>query len=143
MLNPQFPYKGNQIIIDSGRVTLHAKADAVFIFAAKGIGLSTPATLNIDAPEQVVINSEKIELGLRASVYGQGEPLLKGETVLKQLDRFFAAIDSLATTTAAIAAASSSPEWSTFSTTVTSLNNTAKDVNLQLKKAISKTTYTR
>ena len=87
MNKPEFPYKGNQVIISSGRTLLHAKDDFVFIFGKKGVGISTPYTCNIDAPEATLIYSNLIELGVRAKY--EGEPVLKGETTLKQLNRLF------------------------------------------------------
>ncbi len=35
MYVPEFPYKGKQIIISSGRVIVHAKEDSVFLFGKK------------------------------------------------------------------------------------------------------------
>ena len=32
---PEFPYRGNQIIIDSGRVLLNSKEDSTFILGKK------------------------------------------------------------------------------------------------------------
>ena len=55
MFKPEFPYKGNQVIISSGRVLLHAKEDFIFLFGKKGVGISTPNTFNIDATEATQI----------------------------------------------------------------------------------------
>jgi hypothetical protein len=127
MLKPEFPYKGNQIIISSGRVVAHSKDDAIFLFGKKGVGISTPATFNVDAPERTIINSNIIELGLRARL--EGQPVLKGTTLIEQLDRFFTAMEAFATTVSDVANQSQSPEWSTFSTAVKSLRDTAVNVN--------------
>ena len=83
MLNPQFPYSGSQVIISSDRVLAHSKNDAVFLFGKAGVGISTNATFNVDAIEGTIINSNKIELGLRAST--EGEPVLLGKTTLDQI----------------------------------------------------------
>lgn len=142
MLKPEFPYKGNQIIISSGRVVVHSKDDAIFLFGKKGVGISTPATFNVDAPERTIINSNIIELGLRAKI--EGQQILKGDIVLQQLDRFFAAVDALASTVSDIASQSESPEWSTFSTAAKSLRDTAVNVNNILKaKARSEVVWTK
>lgn len=94
MHKPSFPYLGNQVIISSGRVVAHSKDDMVFIFGKKGIGFSTPATLNMDVQERVVIASPKIELGYQAEL--KGEPLLLGRSTIVQLDMLLDALISLA-----------------------------------------------
>lgn len=142
MLNPQFPYKGNQVIISSGRVTVHSKNDAIFLFGKAGVGISTPATFNVDAPEKTIINSNLIELGLRAK--DEGQPVLKGDITLQQLDRFFTAMNTLATAVAGIANTTEDTEWATLSTAISSLRDTAVGVNNVLKsKARSTVTYTK
>jgi hypothetical protein len=40
---PDFPYLGEQIIINSGRVILNSKDDSVFLFGKKAIGLASKA----------------------------------------------------------------------------------------------------
>lgn len=63
---PEFPYRGRQIIIDSGRVLLNAKDDSVFIVGDKAVGISTNGTFNIDSGGKTIINSPEIDLGLEA-----------------------------------------------------------------------------
>ena len=70
---PEFPYLGEQIIINSGRVILNSKDDSVFLFGKKAIGFSSAGTINFDADESVIVNAPKIYLGLGAT-----EPLVKG-----------------------------------------------------------------
>lgn len=83
MLNPQFPYKGNQLILSSDRVLLHSKQDAIFLFGKDAIGLSSTKTINLDAEEKVLIACDKIELGYRAEL--QGQPLVLGNELNRQL----------------------------------------------------------
>ena len=71
----QFPYSNNQVIISSGGVIVHSKSDTVMLFGKTGVGISTPKEFHVDAPELTVVNSNKIELGLRAST--EGSPVLK------------------------------------------------------------------
>lgn len=73
---PEFPYLGDQIIINSGRVTLNSKDDSVFLFGKKAIGFSSAGTINFDADEKVIINAPKTYLGLDAE-----EPLVKGQVL--------------------------------------------------------------
>lgn len=142
MLNPQFPYQGNQVMISSGRVTLHSKSDAIFLFGKQGVGISTPATFNVDAPEKTIINSNIIELGLRAK--DEGQPVLKGNITLKQLSDFLVAINDLATAVKEIASTSEDTQWSTLSVAVDALNVVAKRVDGILQTtAKSAVTYTK
>ena len=73
---PEFPYLGDQIIINSGRVTLNSKDDSVFIFGKKAIGFSSAGTINFDSDDKVIINAPQIHLGLDAK-----EPLVKGQAL--------------------------------------------------------------
>ena len=68
MYKPEFPYKGNQVIISSGRVTNHSYDDFIFMFGKKGVSISSPATFTVDATESTSISSGFIELGLRAKL---------------------------------------------------------------------------
>lgn len=83
MYTPQFPYKGNQIILSSDRVMLHAEKDAIFILGKQAVGLSSTKTINLDANEKVLIACKKIELGYKAE--SQGQPLVLGNELNRQL----------------------------------------------------------
>jgi len=141
MLKPQFPYPGNQVIISSGRVLLHAKDDAVFIFGKKGVGISTPATFNIDAPERTVINSNIIELGLRAQK--EGYRVVKGEVTLIQLNRLFDSLAQLGEALENIGVELLPEAVSAIQIGGGSLRDTVKSVKNQLSvNALSNITYT-
>lgn len=75
---PDFPYKGDQVIISSGRLLFHAKEDSIFLFGKKAVGISSTGIVNIDSYDGVSISSPKIELGLNASE--GGEPVMLGRT---------------------------------------------------------------
>jgi hypothetical protein len=80
---PDFPYLGNQIIINSGRVTLNSKDDSIFLFGKKAIGFSSAGTINFDSDDKFIVNSPQIYLGLNSV-----EPLVKGnqlELILNDL----------------------------------------------------------
>ena len=78
---PEFPYLGEQIIINSGRVILNSKDDSVFLFSKKAIGFSSAGTINFDADESIIVNTPNIYLGLGAT-----EPLVKGTQLTIMLD---------------------------------------------------------
>ncbi len=83
MYQPQFPYKENQIILSSDRVTLYSKKDSVFLFGTEAVSLSSKKTINLDAIDKVLIDAPKIELGNRAETIG--EPVVMGRSLLRQL----------------------------------------------------------
>lgn len=94
MYKPDFPYLGNQVIISSGRVMAHSKDDMIFLFGKKGVGISSPATFNVDANERTIIASPKIELGYEAEI--TGEPVLLGRSTIVQLGLLLDDVQSLA-----------------------------------------------
>jgi hypothetical protein len=77
---PDFPYLGDQIIINSGRVTLNSKDDSVFLFAKKAIGFSSAGTINFDADGDMVVNAKKIYLGLETDT-AKPQPAIKGNNL--------------------------------------------------------------
>ena len=84
---PEFPYLGEQIIINSGRVILNSKDDSVFLFGKKAIGFSSAGTINFDADESVIVSAPKIYLGL-----GAEEPLVKGTQLTIMLEDILEAL---------------------------------------------------
>jgi hypothetical protein len=100
MFKPAFPYKGDQVIISSGRVTHHSKDDFIFLFGKKGVSISSPATFTVDANERTTIASPIIELGLRAAL--DGEPVLLGNRTVFQLGQLLDNLTSLASGLAAL-----------------------------------------
>ena len=67
---PAFPYIGDQIIIDSDRVTINCKEDMALILAKKAVGISA------------VVNAQKIKLGIGDD---SEHPLVKGDVLLALL----------------------------------------------------------
>jgi hypothetical protein len=91
---PVFPYKGNQIILTSDRVTLHSKKDAIFLFGSQAIGLSSNRTINLDAKEKIILAGPVIELGNKAQALG--EPVVLGRTLNQKLLSIVDALNVLA-----------------------------------------------
>ena len=100
MFKPAFPYKGDQVIISSGRVTHHSKDDFILLFGKKGVSISSPATFTVDANERTTIASPIIELGLRAAL--DGEPVLLGNRTVFQLGQLLDNLTSLGNGLAAL-----------------------------------------
>jgi hypothetical protein len=83
MFKPVFPYKDNQLILTSDRVTIHSKSDAIFLFGKQAVSLSSTKTINLDANEGIKLYSNIVELGPNAKT--DGEPLLLAKTFNRQL----------------------------------------------------------
>ena len=83
MYTPKFPYKGNQLILSSERVLLHAKSDAIFLFGKQAVSLSSTKTINLDAVDKVLIDCKIIELGHNAKELGH--PVVLGKHLNSQL----------------------------------------------------------
>lgn len=85
MLQPKFPYLENQLILSSNRIVLHSKIDAIFLFGRGAVSLSSPATINLDSNEKVLIDAPKIELGRKAEE--DGDPIVKGKELTRILNQ--------------------------------------------------------
>ena len=85
MFAPKFPYTGNQIILSSGRVMIHSKDDAIFLFGKQAVGISSTKTINLEANEKILLRCSKIELGAKAET--SGEPVILGKTFTRELKR--------------------------------------------------------
>ena len=95
MYRPVFPYKGNQLILTSDRVTLHAKNDAIFLFGKQAVGLSSTNTINLDASNKVIVAAPVIELGNKAQSLGQ--PVVLGDNLNQQLRSVLGALSAIGT----------------------------------------------
>ena len=82
MLNPKFPFTGDQVILTSDRVILHSKSDGIFLFGKSMIALSSTQTINLDATEKILLDSDKIELGHKAETLG--DPVILGNKFINQ-----------------------------------------------------------
>lgn len=78
-------FKGNQVIINGGRLFLNAKEHDIQLSSIKSIGLNTEGTINIDARDFICIDSPEILLGEKARTAPEGnkEPVLLGNQVEK------------------------------------------------------------
>lgn len=148
MFKPAFPYKGNQLILTSDRVTLHAKNDAIFLFGKQAVGLSSVNTINLDAGTKIILAGPIIELGNNAKDLGQAIPL--GSNLNSQLT---ALAQGLKATGAFLAQSSESNLGATMQAIASAgdlLDKTADLLltatgagNPDLSKILSKNTFTR
>lgn len=142
MYTPEFPYKGDQVIISSGRVTHHSKDDFIFLFGKKGVSISSPATFTVDANERTVIASPIIELGLRAAL--EGDPVLLGNRTAFQLGQLLDTLSTLGNGLAALNESNLAGAIPQIVAAAQILAETAPIIKAQLQTAcLSNTTFTK
>lgn len=73
-------FKGNQVLLNSGRIFLNAKTDDILLSSKESIGLNTQSSVNLDAEKYICLDSPEILLGekARTSPTSSKEPLLLG-----------------------------------------------------------------
>lgn len=87
--SPESPelYNKDQIILNSGRLLLNAKEDAILLFAKEAISFSSTDSIHIncDTKPGFIVNAPEIHLGLKSRDNPE-EPLIKGKTLKSALD---------------------------------------------------------
>lgn len=58
-------YKGNQVLINGGRLYFNAKEESILLSAKESVGLNAK-TVNIDAQEYMCMDADKIYIGVKA-----------------------------------------------------------------------------
>lgn len=69
-------FKGNQVILNGGRLYLNAKEDSILLSAKESVGISAN-TVNLDATDYFCVDGKKIFLGAKART-GQTENAVLG-----------------------------------------------------------------
>jgi hypothetical protein len=75
-------YKGEQIILNSGRLIFNTKKDSIFLSSKESISLSSNISLNVDTPE-TIIDSKNILLGNKDA----SEPIILGNKFLSDFKK--------------------------------------------------------
>lgn len=78
-----FPYLGNQGILVSDRIHLHARTDSVLILGKQAVGISSTNAIAIESGTKITLDSQKIELGLDAQ-----QNIILGAKFFKDLKSF-------------------------------------------------------
>jgi hypothetical protein len=89
---PEIPsqYTKPQVIINSDRLVFNAKTDSILLSAEKSIGLSSNSSLNFNT-NNYIVDAGNILLGSKNAK----EPLVKGETLYKNLTQIVNALTTL------------------------------------------------
>jgi len=135
-------YKGNQVLINGGRIYFNAKEESAFISAKESIGLNAK-TLNFDATEYFCVDAKKILLGEKART---ASPSVQQPVVLgRQLENWLGALlDSLSTVADAMSTASAigAGPVTQLNTTGPALKATVQSLKAQFKLFQSKKVFT-
>lgn len=147
MFDPEFPYKGRQIILSSDRIMLHSKSDGIFLFGKKMVALSSTETINLDAKEKILLDSDTIELGHKAST--EGEPVILGKTflddftlIIKELKRLASQLQRVSDTSPAASFIAIKSAGDKLFLKCTNILERISDKN-NPQYPLSKTTYTK
>jgi hypothetical protein len=89
----EFPYKNGQIILSSDRVMLHSRKDAIILAGKRAVSLCSAETINLDAKEKIILDSDVVELGHEAQALG--EQLVLGNSLVEQLTQFASTVESV------------------------------------------------
>jgi hypothetical protein len=89
----EFPFSGPQVILSSDRILLHSKKDAVIIAGKRAVSLCSTETINLDAKEKIILDSDIVELGHEARALG--ESVVLGNSLVFQLELFTAALKEI------------------------------------------------
>lgn len=97
-------YRGNQVIINGGRLVFNAKEDAILLKSKQSIGLSGES-VNLDANSYMCFDSSKIFIGRRART--ATESVRQGAVLGKQLETWLETLlNTLETISSAMTSAS-------------------------------------
>lgn len=134
---PELIYKGNQVILASGRVVLNAKDDAVLIFAKKTIGFSSAGSIHFNSDDVMIMNSPKIYLGLDAK-----ENLVKGQKLKKYLSDLNSVLIKVATSLSTATGLPTGVPMMQLNTSGQELLRVAQELQSQIDQILSKDNFT-
>jgi len=85
-------YKGEQVIINSGRLYFNSYKDGIYLSGTTGVGINAEQ-VGIDGDKYVALDAKKVYLGTLA--FKEKEPVLKGTTSTDWLDDFAGRFEQL------------------------------------------------
>lgn len=103
-------FKGNQVVLNGGRLYLNAKEESAFISAKESIGLNAN-TLNLDATDYFCVDGKKIFLGTKArtATGSTQQPAVLGKQLENWLSTLLDTLDILATAMSTASAVGAGP----------------------------------
>jgi hypothetical protein len=90
-------YSDPQVIITSNRLIFNSKTDSVLISSENTMFLGSNKSVNIRANNQIILESKDIKLGEQKNQGDKFEPLILGDTFLKELKNLVTGIVYIST----------------------------------------------
>ena len=92
-------FKGNQVIVNSGRIFFNAKTNDIQLSSKDSIGLNSKESINLDSDKYICFDSPKILLGEKARTAPESnkEPVLLGNRTELLLDRLLNMLKDVST----------------------------------------------
>jgi hypothetical protein len=134
-------YKGNQVVVNGGRLYFNAKEESAFISAKNSIGLNAN-TLNFDATDYFCVDAKIIYLGKKARTSGEGqrEPVILGKQIENWLTILLSSLDAVAS--AMTSASALGIPVTQLNSTGPSLKASVQSLRKQIKRFQSKKVFT-
>lgn len=85
-------YKGEQVIINSGRLYFNSYKDGIYLSGTTGVGINAEQ-VGIDGDKYVAVDAKKVYLGTIA--FKEKEPVLKGKTSTDWLNDFISQFETI------------------------------------------------
>ena len=134
-------YKGNQVIINGGRLYFNAKEDSALISAKESIGLNA-RTLNLDAQDYLCLDATKIYLGKGARISKfTKEPVVLGVQLENWLNSLLDSLDRVSVALSQASSVSGGPVTQ-LNAAGPALQATVKSLRTQIRQFQSKKVYT-
>lgn len=131
-------FKGNQVIINSGRLVFNAKDESMLISSKEQIGINA-SEVGVDADKYIGFDAKRIYLGEKG--FEEDEPVLLGQTTIDWLDDHLSQFESLVKTLATLPPAPPAAVAKIIASSA-AIFPTLKVLRQKLKLNLSKKVYT-
>ena len=131
-------FKGNQVIINSGRLVFNAKDESMLISSTEQIGINA-SEVGVDADKYIGFDAKRIYLGEKG--FEEDEPVLLGQTTIDWLDDHLSQFESLVKTLATLPPAPPAAVAKIIASSA-AIFPTLKVLRQKLKLNLSKKVYT-
>lgn len=134
-------YKGNQVVVNAGRLVFNAKEDAILLKSKQSIGL-TGKSVNIDANSYICLDSSKIYIGkgARTSTDSVRQAAVLGKQLEIWLETLLNTLETVASAMSSASAVGAGPVVQ-LNTAGPALRSTVTTLKNQLKTFQSKKVF--
>lgn len=134
-------YKGNQILLNGGRLYFNAKDESIFLSAKQSIGLNADL-INLDANDYFCVDAKKIYLGKKTLTATSSviQPAVLGKQLENWLSTLLDALDTVAQSMSSASAVGAGPVTQ-LNTTGPVLRATIQSLKTQFKLFKSKKVF--